>query len=73
VIDQGTEQEIPVLVDNALARLPWKVAVDPEPHLYRVEPDDVRQLRAFDPHRRFLGPLPTSSPAASVLAGRISP
>jgi acyl CoA:acetate/3-ketoacid CoA transferase alpha subunit/acyl CoA:acetate/3-ketoacid CoA transferase beta subunit len=73
VIDQGTEQGIPVLVDNALARLPWKVAVDPEPHLYRVDPDDVRQLRAFDPHRRFLGPLPTSSPEASVLAGRISP
>lgn len=71
VIDQGTRQEIPELVDDALARLPWTVAVDPEPRLYRVEEDDVRQLRAFDPHRRFLGPLPTSSRAASVLAGQI--
>ena len=73
VIDQGTGQEIPVLVDNALARLPWKVAVDPEPRLYRVEPEDVRQLRAFDPHRRFLGALPTSSPTTSALAARLSP
>jgi acyl CoA:acetate/3-ketoacid CoA transferase alpha subunit/acyl CoA:acetate/3-ketoacid CoA transferase beta subunit len=71
VIDQGTHEDISALVDNALARLPWEVAVDPEPRLYRVDPEDVRQLRAFDPHRRFLGPLPTSSPATPVVAGRL--
>jgi acyl CoA:acetate/3-ketoacid CoA transferase alpha subunit/acyl CoA:acetate/3-ketoacid CoA transferase beta subunit len=61
VIDQGTGEEIAALVANALAALPWTVAVDEQPRLYRVEPADVRQLRAFDPHRRFLGPLPSSS------------
>jgi acyl CoA:acetate/3-ketoacid CoA transferase alpha subunit/acyl CoA:acetate/3-ketoacid CoA transferase beta subunit len=73
VIDQGTGQDIPALVEHALTRLPWKVAVDVEPHLYPVEPDDVRQLRAFDPHRRFLGPLPASTGPASVVANRVSP
>ena len=72
VIDQGTDEDIPALVARALARIPWNVAVDPRPRLYRVEPDDVRQLRAFDPHRRFLGPLETDTRPPSV-AARLAP
>jgi acyl CoA:acetate/3-ketoacid CoA transferase alpha subunit/acyl CoA:acetate/3-ketoacid CoA transferase beta subunit len=67
VIDQGNDQDVPALVAHALANLAWDVAVDPEPRLYGVDAADVRQLRAFDPHRRFLGSLPSSPPRATAV------
>jgi acyl CoA:acetate/3-ketoacid CoA transferase alpha subunit len=68
VIDQGTDAGVDTLVSNALANLPWTVAVEPEPRLYGVDPADVRQLRAFDPHRRFLGALAPAIPEESGAA-----
>jgi len=73
VIDQGTDLDVPALVEHALDRLPWTVDVDPKPRLYRVEPEEVRQLRAFDPQRRFLGRLQSSNRQAAAVSSEMSP
>jgi acyl CoA:acetate/3-ketoacid CoA transferase alpha subunit/acyl CoA:acetate/3-ketoacid CoA transferase beta subunit len=57
VVDQGDGRSVDKLAEDARARLPWSVELDDQLKLYGVAGADIRQLRAFDPHRRFLGPL----------------
>ena len=44
-------------VQGALEGLPWQVEVASELRTYTADPEAVAVLRAFDPHRRFLGAL----------------
>jgi acyl CoA:acetate/3-ketoacid CoA transferase beta subunit len=69
VVDQGLGETVDALVRRAVAGCPWQVEVAVEPRLYRVADEDVQQLRAFDPKRRFLGPLQSTHGAAAFQSG----
>jgi acyl CoA:acetate/3-ketoacid CoA transferase alpha subunit/acyl CoA:acetate/3-ketoacid CoA transferase beta subunit len=50
----------------ALEGLPWRVDVASELRTYDASASDVATLRAFDPHRRFLGALERDSQRATT-------